>query len=887
MAMIIHSLHLSGVIVMKKNDGVITSGIYDGVIYERLNPLLEKLALVLFNTVDFDGESCSRIEECSKKGHVVYASFQSSNLSLLILYNLLRRHNYPLPVFALEYNPFWFQDIGFITRRLWQFFSSTILGKQYEYVLDTDYVESLIKDNKSILFSLLSKRYFLKRYTEVKYDSLRYLIEVQKRVEEPIYLLPEMIFWNRNPERSGSPLGPLYSIISSQATGDKSLLFAWLSIMKSATAPFVRISQPINLKEEIGKAKVDDTRQLAVMLRNKLLEDYYHEKRTILGPVLKSQQEMMERVLYHPNVENEIKRIAQEDGIPESKLRKKAYKYFKEIAANFSILYIRLFEMALDWMFRKIFDGIRYDPKAIEEIRQAATKGPLVLTPCHKSHLDYLLLSYVFYKNKMAPPHIAAGVNLSFFPMGTIFRHSGAFFMRRTFRGLKLYPTVFKQYIKTIVSEGYTIEFFIEGGRSRTGKVTFPKLGFLSYITEAIEEGYNTDAVFVPISINYDRILEESSYVQELKGKEKEKESVVSMMQSSKLLNRKYGMVYINFNKAFTMKEIKEKLNPVNLPEAVAMNIVRRINDVVTITPFSLTTTAILMSSVKGFSREMVKHNFESLYDYCEYKGYRLSETLKDRDNFDEIIDYVIQSFKEDKILESLKVVGEGKKIETMPDMYVLPEENRPRMIFYKNSIIHYFLPLTFSSLALRIMNKKGETSFDSFRSEYVYIRDLFMKEFIYPESMLEDVMQSIQDAIEYMQRKDFATINKNSIAINADREKDAQLRFFGRILQEYLESYYVVCSTLLPKKRVQIQKKDLLTEIRKNGVKMYHTGEIMLSESLSLPNYTNALSLLRSEKALSEKQVGRKNILIELTNQETVETLFEKIKIYLDGIRA
>ncbi|NMB63444.1 MAG: hypothetical protein GYA16_01100, partial [Spirochaetes bacterium] len=301
----------------------------------------------------------------------------------------------------------------------------------------------------------------------------------------------------------------------------------------------------------------------------------------------------------------------------------------------------------------------------------------------------------------------------------------------------------------------------------------------------------------------------------------------------------------------------------------------------------SLTTTAILMSSVKGFSREMVKNNFESLYDFCEYKGYQFSDTLKDRNNFDEIIDYVIQSFREDKILESLKVVGEGKKLETMPDMYVLPEENRPRMIFYKNSIIHYFLPLTFSSLALRIMNKKGETSLDSFRSEYVYIRDLFMKEFIYPENMLEDVMLSIKDAIKYMQQKGYATITKNSIAINDDREKDAQLRFFGRILQEYLESYYVVCSTLLPKKRVQIQKKDLLTEIRKNGVKMYHTGEIMLSESLSLPNYTNALSLLRSERALSEKQVGRKNVIIELINQETVETLFEKIKIYLDGIRA
>ncbi len=886
--MIKHSLHLSGEVVMKKNrDGIITSGIYDGLIYEHLNPVVEKLALVLFTAVDFDKESKSRIEQCMSQGHVVYASFQSSNLSLLILYNILKRNKYPLPVFALEYNPFWFQDMGYIARRLWQYFSSTILRKQYEYVLDTDYVESLIRDNKSILFSLLSKQYFLKRYTQVKYDSLRYLIDVQKRIDEPIFLLPQMIFWNRNPERSGSPLGPLYSIISSMATGDKTLLFAWLSIMKSATPPFVRIASPVNLKEVIEKAKVDDTRQLAVMLRNKLLDDYYHEKRTILGPVLKSQHEMMERVLYHPNVENEIKRLVAEANISEAKLRRDAYKYFKEIAANFSIIYIRLFEIALDWMFRKIFDGIRYDAKAIEEIRQAASNGPLVLTPCHKSHLDYLLLSYVFYKNKMCPPHIAAGVNLSFFPMGTIFRHSGAFFMRRTFKGLRLYPTIFKQYIKTIISEGYTVEFFIEGGRSRTGKITFPKLGFLSYITEAIDEGYNTDVVFVPISINYDRILEESSYVQELKGKEKEKESVVSLMQSSKLLNRKYGMVYINFNKTFTLKELKEKLNPVNITEAVAMNIVRRINDVVTITPFSLTTTAILMSSVKGFSRDMVKANFESLYDYCEYKNYSMSESLKDKSYFDEIIDYVIQSFKEDKILETLKIVGEGKKLEAMPDMYVLPEENRPRMIFYKNSIVHYFLPLTFSSLALRVLHKNGQSSCDSFRSEYVYIRDLFMKEFIYSEDMLDDVMQSIQSVVTYMQMTGFATVTQKEITINTDREKDAKLRFFGRILQEYLESYYVVCATLLTAKHTRIQKKDLLTDIRKNGVRMYHTGEIMLSESLSLPNYTNALSLLRSEKALSEKQMGRKNIVIEIINQKTLEILFEKIKIYLEGIRA
>ncbi len=865
---------------MADNDkGIITSSVYDGQIYSRLNPVVEKAASLLYRNVDFDDESLSRLNEVNNRGRIVYASFHSSNISLLILYNKLKQHGFQLPVFALEYNPFLFQNVRYIARRVQKFFSRFFLRKKYDYVLDTDYVEELLRDDNSILLSLLSKKFFLKRYMEVKYDSLRYLVEVQKKTDTPIYLMPQMIFWNRNPERTG---GTVSSMISSKATGDKGLISGWLSNLRSATSPFIRISVPVNLKDEIAASKTDDSRQIAVQLRNKLLEIYYHEKRTVLGPILKSQQEMMERVLYHPNILQTIKDVAAEDNTSEQKLRKKAFKYYREISANFSILYIRIFEVVLNWMFRKIFDGITYDPKAIEEIREAAQKGPLVLTPCHKSHLDYLILSYIFYKNKMAPPHIAAGVNLSFFPLGTLFRHSGAFFMRRTFRGLKLYPVVFKQYIKTLVSEGYTIEFFIEGGRTRTGKLTFPRLGFLRYLTDAVEEGYNKDLVFVPISINYDRILEESSYAKELKGKSKKKESVSGMMQSRKLLKRKYGRVYVNFNKPFTLKEVTIEENQESLAEAVAVNIIQKINDVVVVTPFSLASTVILLSSVKGFTMETVKKNMGLLFDYCKFAQVPTSEALREKEHMDEIIQYVVDSFKEDHIIAELN--EEESEASAVEDLYLLPEDERPRIVFYKNSIIHYFLPISFASLSLlRLADEKLDLTMEAYREIFLSLRNLFTKEFIYSDRMMLDINTVADEALEYLTNENVITREGDNITLNESAEN--VFRLYSRLIQEYFESYLVVFDTMTKTRQGKQQKKEFILDLRKNGTRMYHTGEIRLAESLSMPNYQNALNMLRSRKIIAEEYVNKRNIVLDIENPGAVEPLREEMIRYIGFI--
>nr|HPO45997.1 hypothetical protein [Spirochaetota bacterium] len=329
---------------MKNGDdsGIITSNVYDGEIYNRLNPLVERITGLVFRNIDFDAESLKTLRECSAENrHIVYASFHSSNISLLILYNLLRRHGFEPPVFSLEYNPFMLQTVGFVWRRIVKLLDQVILRRKYKFVLDTDHVRRLITGGKSIILSLMSRRFFIKRYMEIKYDSILHLIEVQKSIDTPIYLLPQMIFWNRNPERTGNKSVIWTSprdILTSKATGDKGLISGWIATLKSPMPAYARITEPLNLREEIAASRSDDSRQIAMEIRNKLLGIYHHEKRTTLGPVIKSRQEMMEKVLYHRNVLDEIARLVREEGAPERKLRRKAYRYYREIAADYSLV---------------------------------------------------------------------------------------------------------------------------------------------------------------------------------------------------------------------------------------------------------------------------------------------------------------------------------------------------------------------------------------------------------------------------------------------------------------------------------------------------------------------------------------------------------------------
>lgn len=853
---------------MKQIKVVNTPYIRKSIIRTGLNDVMEKVAGLFFRSIDFDGESLETLKENRGGGKVVYISYQSSHAPLMILVNLLRKNGCTVPDLALDFTPGFPQRIAGLFSGISEFIGRFTGRAKVESINDFDYILDLLRDDGSLVLSLLSRKQFIKTYIDVKSDTLQYLVEAQKQIDEPILLFPQIFFWNQNPERTRG-------LITSRATGNRGFFSGLFTVLKSTTPAFVRIAHPLNLREEMAQLEADDPKQIARMIRNRLLEVYNHEKRAVLGPLIKSQQEMMEKVLYHKNVLDEIRDLVEGERKSERKLRKKAYGYFREIAADFSIINIKWFNKAVQYMFTKIFDGINYRIEDLKMVREAAQRAPLILVPSHKSHMDYLIISSIFYENKIVPPHIVAGSNLTFFPMGQIFRRSGAFFMRRSFKGLYLYPTIFKQYVKTLINEGYSVEFFIEGGRTRTGKIASPKMGILKYLIDAIEEGYNRDMIFIPITISYDRILEESSYHMELKGKEKETESTSAFVKSRKLLKRKYGKVYLSFNKPIAFRDYRESLpGGEDLTVSLGYYILQKINEIVMVTPFSVTSSAMLQSSAQGFTREMLKRRIAALHEYLSFHGVRMSDQLTEASNFDEIIDYVLDSYMQDNIVAE-PVAGTDR--ETLEGLYVLNENERSRINFYKNTVVHFFLPAAYLSLSL--LSAEGESAEETALAvAFEDLRGLFEGEFIYAEGMY-DTGATLEADLGYLVSKGLVTRENGRVAVAPGNREVVVL--FAKAIQDFLESYLVVCDTATQVKK-KLGRREFLYEVRKNGIRLYHLGEVKLTESLSMPNYENAMAWLEKEGCMEIIQSGKKQVDVRILDESTARRMRKRIEGYL-----
>jgi glycerol-3-phosphate O-acyltransferase len=840
----------------------------------RANAFMGKVTSLFFKSILFDGESLQTLREYQGKGKIAFVSYQSANTPLLILVNLLRENGLPAPVRALDFTPNLFQMMANMAHNV-----SVLAGRlggrgpKVQTVSEADMVLGLLRADKPLILSILSRKLFIRRYIEIKSDTLQYLIEAQKQIEEPIFVFPEILFWNQNPERTRE-------LVTSRATIDRGFFSGLFTLFKSSTPAFMRVSRPINLKEEIAKSTTDDPKTMGRMLRNRLLEIYTQEKRTVLGPVIKSQHEIMEKVLYHKNVLDEIRTLHRDDHTPERKLRKKAYRYFREIAADFSITMIKWFHRSVRYMFTRIFDGIYYNTDDIKRVREAAQRAPLILVPSHKSHMDYLIVSSIFYENKLIPPHIVAGSNLTFFPMGPVFRRSGAFFMRRSFRGLKLYPTVFKQYIKTLISEGYSIEFFIEGGRSRTGKIMLPKMGILKYLIDAIDEGYNRDMIFVPITISYDRILEESSYHMELKGREKEKESTSNFVKSSSLLRRKYGKVYLSFNEPFSYREYRDRLGEgEDLTDSLGEFIGKRISEIVMATPFSVASAAMLQSSASGFTRDMLKERIAVLRDYLAFAGVRMSEDLAAAASADAIIDYVLESYLQDSIVyEPVAGVSSGGTREVLGGLYTLNDNERSRITFYKNSILHFQLPVTYLAVPLLCLSGAEGMDEKTAASAFEDLEDLFSIEFVYSEA-IRDTAASMGRSLEFLSGRSVVALSGGNIRVQD--EKRSELVLFAKGIQDMLESYLVVldCVAGLTK---HMNKRELIVEVRKNGIRLYHLGEVKFTEALSMPTYDNAIAKLKEIGAIEMTHSGKKQTDVQILDAEKVRDMKARVEKYL-----
>ncbi|MBB3330238.1 glycerol-3-phosphate O-acyltransferase [Halomonas campaniensis] len=391
----------------------------------------------------------------------------------------------------------------------------------------------------------------------------RALIEQRGRgLEGEVQLVPVSIFWGRAP---GKRFG-FWKMLSADSWRLTGRLRRALSVLVNGKSVEIHFGAPLRLGDLLVEADGPPDSAQTNRKAARLLRVHFRRLRTrVLGPDLSHRRTLIEGVAASPEVRRVIGELAADGRPSPARLERRALRYGREIASNMTYPVLRFMDGLLRRLWNRLYDGV--EVRGLERVKALAGDHTLVYVPCHRSHIDYLLLSYVLYRDGLMPPHIAAGRNLDMPLIGPLLRRGGAFFLRRSFRDNRLYATVFNEYLHRLISRGHPLEYFIEGGRSRSGRMLPARPGMLamtlrSFLRSAAG-GTRRPLAFVPVYIGYERIIENASYQRELRGGRKRRESPLALMRVLGQLRQPFGRVAVNVGEPLVLADyLDETVGP-------------------------------------------------------------------------------------------------------------------------------------------------------------------------------------------------------------------------------------------------------------------------------------------------------------------------------------
>lgn len=529
-----------------------------------------------------------------------------------------------------------------------------------------------------------------------------YISAHQQNDELDVQMLPVSVMFGRKPDKEGKKMPSL------QVLGATYKLY---KILISGRDCYTRFSRTVSFKD----IKVDDKQDISV-LAHKLARvariHFAKQRAASVGPKLPVRQEMLNKLLTNPALAEAIQEEAKSKHIGLDKAKKNALSLLNEIAANFSYRMLRVTDFVLTWAWNRLYQGLKVTNA--DPVRELAENGhEIVYAPCHRSHMDYLLLSYVLYRQGLVPPHIAAGINLNFWPAGPIFRRLGAFFIRRSFKGNKLYTAVFREYLAELFIRGYAVEYFIEGGRSRTGRLLDPKTGMLLMTIQTLLRGDTRPITIVPVYIGYEHVLEVATYANELRGAKKEKESLWSTIKAFFKL-KKLGFGYVNFGSPIPLNQFlnqhipewRDAIDPTGTlrpnwltptTNLLAKQIMEHINSSAAINAMNLCCSILLAADQCTLTKVKLLEHLDYLLKLLKNIPYSDLITIPDQ-TAEEMFEHAKEM---GKFVITTDEVGE---------MVGLTTEQAVLMTYYRNNIQHL---LIIPAIVARILLKHNRISID------------------------------------------------------------------------------------------------------------------------------------------------------------------------------
>lgn len=695
-----------------------------------------------------------------------------------------------------------------------------------------------------------------------------YISAHQQNDELDVQMLPVSVMFGRKPDKEGKKMPSL------QVLGATYKLY---KILISGRDCYTRFSRTVSFKN----IKVDDNQDISV-LAHKLARvariHFAKQRAASVGPKLPIRQEMLNKLLTNPALAEAIQEEAKSKKIDQDKAKKNALSLLNEIAANFSYRMLRVTDFVLTWAWNRLYQGLKVTNA--DPVRELAENGhEIVYAPCHRSHMDYLLLSYVLYRQGLVPPHIAAGINLNFWPAGPIFRRLGAFFIRRSFKGNKLYTAVFREYLAELFIRGYAVEYFIEGGRSRTGRLLDPKTGMLMMTVQTLLRGDPRPITIVPVYIGYEHVLEVATYANELRGAKKEKESLWRTIKAFLKL-KKLGFGYVNFGDPIPLNQFlnqqipdwRDAIDPTGTQRPswltpttnlLATQIMEHINSSAAINAMNLCCSILLAADQCTLTKVKLLENIDYLLKLLKDIPYSDLITIPDQ-----TAEQMFEHAKEmGKFVITTDEVGE---------MVGLTADQAVLMTYYRNNIQHL---LIIPAIVARILLKNNRISLDEVLMQVKLLFPLIKSElFLYHND--EQLTEYVKKIIATYAELNLISYTPDKLTLNYLKMSGLQL--LASSSKDTLQRYVIAFSLL--QKDPTISRASLEKEGRLIAERLSILHGINAPEFFDKGVFSTLVASLREQGYLDDK--GDANLAkIEIMNKILKPLITTRVMQTIDEI--
>lgn len=673
-----------------------------------------------------------------------------------------------------------------------------------------------------------------------------------------VLLVPLRVAW-LGPRRSGLRIPRLLDLVTLGDPRDPNRLIQELYVRYRPDRIRIVVGTAATLSDlkarwvEARIGRPDDPRGFAeyIALQGGLALEV--AERRIRGNRYKVPRLLAEDLLGSAKFQLGLQQLARRTGERVDDLARTAAGYLKEIAARPSTFVIDLVASLIRLVYTQGYDQrIRYDEEDLERIAALGQEHSLAFLPSHKSNLDHLALTYVLYENGLPPNHAAGGINMNFFPIGPFLRRHGLFFIRRSFKDNEAYKFTLKRYLDYLLEKRFPLEWYIEGGRSRVGKLRAPKYGLLSYVVDSWRRGACDDVMLIPTSIAYDQIQDVGAYAAEQRGGAKEKESLGWMVRALRTLRRRYGRIYINFGEPIS---VADSVAPIDSDDArdpeesnldirkLAFEVAVRINRATPITPISLVTIALLGAAGRALTVDETVEALHGLAADVARRDLPLSEPIA----FDDptVVRGALDALVEHGVVT--RVAGGRATV------YAIGTDQHFAAAYYRNTIVHFFMNRAISEVGLAAA-ADSDDPLVRFWETVRNVRDILKFEFFFAEreEFQSEIAAELEAASPGWEQRVAAGA---ASAVMASLEPSAA----AWVLRPIFEAYWILADALVDVDPRRDAGKDELIAAALALGNQYRMQQIIDSvEAVSTVLFNNATHLARNRGLMSGGDISR-----------------------------